>query len=71
MTQNELILDMLRRGPVTPFDALQEAGCFRLAARVRDLRDMGYDIHTELRADQGKRHAVRYAIYHLNETNAA
>jgi len=67
MTQNELILDMLRRGPVTPFDALQEAGCFRLAARVRDLRDMGYGIHTEICTAGGARHA----IYSLKNTQAA
>ena len=67
MTQNDLILGMLRRDPVTPFDALQEAGCFRLAARVRDLRDMGHEIHTDIRTAEGK----RYAVYTLIKSNAA
>ena len=67
MSQNDKVLDMLRRGPVTPFEALTEAGCFRLAARVGELRDQGYEIHTELRVADGK----RYAVYHLNKTTAA
>ena len=46
-TQNELLLDLLRvrgRHGVTPMDALTGVGSFRLAARVYDLRQAGYEI---------------------------
>lgn len=57
-----MILDALRRGPLTPMDALHRFGCFRLAARVRDLREQGHAIAAEqvVGAD-GKRYA-RYSI---------
>jgi hypothetical protein len=61
MKQTEMIHDMLKRGPVTPLDALQEANCFRLAARVKDLRDMGIAIDTRMVTRNGK----KYAEYRL------
>lgn len=61
MKQTELVLERLKRGPITPVDAIQ-FGCFRLAARIKDLRDMGYSIHTEsCQTDEGKRYA-RYTL---------
>ena len=43
MTQCEMILDHLKTfGSITPLEALHEYGCFRLAARIADLRDRGY-----------------------------
>ncbi|WP_367966314.1 helix-turn-helix domain-containing protein [Spiribacter onubensis] len=66
MSQNQQILAMLRRGPITPLDALQ-VGCFRLAARIRDLREMGFEIHTHIKHVNGK----RYAQYSLLKSKAA
>jgi hypothetical protein len=49
MTQVEAILGYLRTGAeLTPLDALQRFGCFRLAARINDLRKAGYPIVTRL-----------------------
>jgi len=46
-TQNQTILEMLREGrQVTQIDALQRVGCFRLAARIFDLRNQGHNILT-------------------------
>jgi site-specific recombinase XerD len=46
-TQNEAILEMLREGRrITQIDALQRVGCFRLAARIFDLRGKGHNIET-------------------------
>ena len=42
-------------------DALNNYGCFRLAARINDLRMSGHKIHTEIAKKDGK----RYARYHL------
>lgn len=67
MTQTEQVLEMLRSGPVTPVDAL-DIGCFRLAARIKDLRDDGYEIHSDLcKTESGS----RYAQYTLAKSNAA
>ena len=56
-TQKAQILRMLLNGPVTSLDALQEAGCFRLAARIKDLKDAGYLIKTDMITHKGKRFA--------------
>ena len=57
MTQNQWILDNLRRGPISPIDALQGCGCFRLAARVQELRQDGHIILTERAQGNGKQFA--------------
>ena len=44
----ELILDYMREfGSITPLEAIRDIGCYRLAARISDLRKDGYDIVTE------------------------
>jgi hypothetical protein len=44
--QNVLVLDHLKKAPITPIDALHLYGCFRLAARIYELREDGHQIHT-------------------------
>lgn len=47
MSQSKQILKHLEDGnSITPIEALSLFGCFRLAARVKDLRDEGHNIHT-------------------------
>lgn len=49
MTQNEAILEALKKGKrLTPLDALCEFGCNRLAARILDLRLAGHDIRSQM-----------------------
>lgn len=58
------VLALLRRHPegVTPLLALEEAQCFRLGARIWDLKQAGYLIRTDLiRTPSGKRIA-RYVL---------
>lgn len=57
MSQNEQILAALKRGrALTPLEALNEFGCFRLAARVDELRQQGHAIAVErLKLPTGKR----------------
>ena len=46
-SQNDMIHEYLLAGnTITPVDALREFGCFRLAARIDDLRTRGVDIET-------------------------
>jgi hypothetical protein len=47
MTQCDEILKHLKTGrSITPLVALDRWGCFRLAARIRELKDAGYRIQT-------------------------
>jgi hypothetical protein len=48
-SQNKRILNYLKRGHrMTPMDALELFGCFRLAARVYDLRQEGHNISKQI-----------------------
>ena len=47
MSQSQWILKALEQRPLTPIEALEGCGCFRLAARIKDLREQGYDIKTK------------------------
>ena len=59
MSQKEQILRHLKLyQQITPIDALNEYGCFRLAARVYDLRREGHVIEEE-------RHDGGYAVYRM------
>lgn len=41
---------------ITPMDALRLCGCFRLSARIADLKKRGYAIMTEkVKVDGGKK----------------
>ena len=48
LSQNmEVLAHMSRIGPITPREALDRYGCFRLAARIYDLRGKGHTIHKD------------------------
>lgn len=64
MTQNQWILEALKRGPVTQLDAFNGCGCFRLASRINDLRRAGHHIETEHRTLPNSK---VIAAYHLKE----
>lgn len=48
MSQCERLLERLAKGPLTATQALDDLGVGRCAARVKDLRERGHDIHTEI-----------------------
>ncbi len=57
-SQNKQILNHLESGKtITPIDALNLFGCFRLGARIHDLKSEGYDIKSEIKSVNGKRFA--------------
>ena len=62
MSQCEQILGMLKSGPVTAMDALQKAGCFRLAARIADLRQQGHEIITDTITTPTGKHIASYQL---------
>lgn len=62
MSQSDAILEHLKAGnSITPVDALRDFGCFRLAARIDELRQRGHDIETIAEKRNGKKYA-RYAL---------
>lgn len=61
-SQCTLIEQHLRSGKtITPIEALDLYGCFRLGARIWDLKDQGLDIATEMVTNGRKRYA-RYSL---------
>lgn len=71
MTHCEQALDFMQKhGSITPQDALhfRPHGCTRLAARIADLKALGYDIEKVMetkRYDDGV--SVSYARYFIRE----
>jgi hypothetical protein len=62
MNQKQQIAKYLSKGKtITPMDALKKFGCFRLAARIADLRNDGINIATKIVTKEGK----SYASYSL------
>ena len=50
-----LLAQLKKKRRLTCLDAMKEAQCMRLSARVFDLRCMGHNIHTEnVHLDSGK-----------------
>jgi len=57
-TQNVQILNYLKDGnSITPLEALQKFNCFRLSARIFNLREDGYNIHTNNITENNKTYA--------------
>ena len=47
---------------ITPMDALELCGCFRLSARIADLKKRGYEIITEKVKVDGGKYVARYHL---------
>lgn len=62
-TQNQQILDHLKLGrPITPLDALDLFGSFRLSARIFDLKQQGWPIVCERIDVGGGRRVGHYSL---------
>lgn len=60
-SQKKRILRYLLNGnSLTPLDALNLFGCFRLGARIWELRNEGYPVKMRLIEQSGKRFAEYY-----------
>ena len=61
-SQNKLIARHLTNGySINPIEALRLYGCFRLASRINDLKNLGMEIEST-RTVQGKKHYSTYSI---------
>ena len=68
-TQCELILKHLKKGKkINPIQALNRYGCFRLGARIHDLKAEGHDIKSKIvENEEGTKHYAEYFMESSNE----
>ena len=63
MSQNKQIANYLNKGKkLTPIDALNKFGCFRLASRIADLRNNGMSIVTKTIKLDNNKQIAQYSI---------
>ena len=68
MSQNTEILNHLKLGgSLTAVTAVNKFGCYRLAARINDLRNQGYEINSKT-VQKGKVHFSVYSMKYRNES---
>lgn len=66
--QNDILHHLRKIGPLTPLEALKLYGCFRLASRIKELREKGHPIETiRLDVEDGK----TVAQYMLRDDDAS
>lgn len=44
---HEILEHLMTRGSITPMEAVKDYNCYRLSARIADLREKGVEIETE------------------------
>ena len=67
-SQHNQVLDALLDGDsITPMDALDKYGCFRLAAVIYDIKKDGYKVKTTI--VRNKLSGKRYAKYSLDNND--
>jgi hypothetical protein len=64
--ESNIIYHLHNKGGITPIEALELYGCFRLGARIHELKREGYDIETLMVENNGKRFA-KYVLKDKNE----
>ena len=53
----DIVYHLHNIGSLTPLEALERYGCFRLGSRINDLRNQGYNIKTTMVKNNNKRFA--------------
>ena len=63
MSQEDEILNYLQQGySITPIQALEKFGCFRLSGRIFSLKKQGYNISSELVKDNNGKRFSKYTL---------
>lgn len=67
LSQNDKIINYLKKhGSISQYEATQEIGCYRLPARISDLKKKGYVFKTEIVTTRNRDgHATNFAKYSL------
>jgi hypothetical protein len=64
MTQEQMIVSDLERGKsITSLDALTNYGCLRLAARILEIKNAGYNIGKQMVTKNGKTFASYFLCH--------
>ena len=67
MSQEDEILNYLQQGySITPIQALEKWGVFRLSGRIFSLKKQGYHIHSELVKGINGKHYSKYKLVEVN-----
>lgn len=67
-SQQECVLEHLKVKPITPMEALNLYGCFRLSSIIHRLRRLGHDIQTQpYPVKDRQNHEKVVARYFLNQ----
>ena len=62
-SQTDLILDwMLAGNAITPLEALERFKCFRLGARIADIKKKGYIVYSEFVTTESEKKVKRYHL---------
>lgn len=62
-SQTNAILAYMKAGNgITPMEALHLCGCFRLSARIAEIKKLGHAIKTEMVKVEGNKHVARYSL---------
>lgn len=69
MSQRNRILNyIIENGRITQADAIKDLGCYRLSARIHELRESGERISSEMETGKNRYgETVSYAVYRLEE----
>ena len=63
LSQTQRILAWMRQGnSITPLEALQRFNCFRLGARISDIKKMGYIVYSEFVSTPSEKKVKRYHL---------
>lgn len=70
-TQAQLVLEYMKEfGSITPLEAIQDLGVYRLSARIADLKKKGFSIQTKMEKVPNRRQKMsKIARYSLAEGN--
>lgn len=73
VTQVQLILEYIDEfGSITPLEAIRDIGCYRLSARISDIKKLGYPVKTELIAVKNRRGKIsKVACYSLEVSDGS
>lgn len=75
MTQNKAILEYLKNNDgISQREAVELFNCYRLSARIADLKKMGYCIETSMRSGrkpEGRPFTYAFYILRLDESTKA
>lgn len=58
----KVLAHLKKRGSITPMEAIITYGITRLAARIFELREAGFEIITQMKRDEAKKPYATYLI---------